>query len=974
MGALKDQDLEAAAALEVFRRALAGRYLLKREVGRGATAYVYLADDLKHDRPVAVKVLRSELVGRVGVERFLREIRLEARLQHPNIIPLYDSGEVREAHPGGGEGPSLPYCVMPYVEGESLRKRLRRDRQLSLPEALSITRDVASALAFAHGRGIVHRDVKPENILLSGDRALVADFGIARAIAAAGDDRLTEDGLAVGTPVYMSPEQAGSGGTLDGRSDVYALACVVYEMLAGEPPFVGRSVQNVILRHLHDRPVPLATLRPSLPPHVSDAVGIALAKVPADRFASALDFSRALETATVTAGSMASRARVRRWWPLAAGIAVLAALGTWWLAGRAEALEPNRVVVFPLRDHGQAAADASGEDVATYIGHVLEGSDPLKWEEGRDLVSATGTPGPDLSTEQAGRLARSRGARYYVDGSVLRGPDSVTVVLRLFDAEGDSLVRRTGRSGASGTSAARLGALAAADLLPALLEPGRKVDIGGLRERRPAAIAAFLQGERAYRRMRFPEALDFYHRAVEDDSLFALAAVKGAQAASWMNRSEEAEELAAQAERHLGLLPARYAEFVRGWTHYLAGRADSAGMHLRRAVELGPTWSEGWMALGELYYHMLPNQVPLDSLAAAAFAEASRLDPEFTPARYHLTELALVRGDLPGARRLSSVFRRSARDSANGAALLLMLRCAEGDLDAEGWRAAARRSYPEAMDAAATLAPAPGLRKCAEEGFEGVLASDSASEVYRANALLGLHVVKLGQGMHGAVRGLAATEEGQRFHLDWLFLLEAAAGIGFGPEAAELARAQGVDFRSMSSPLLWGRGTWEARRGDPRAAAAIASILSSRADSNGLTRDRLLADVVAAHSALAAGDTATAQARLAALEPTGNLEEITWSLWHPLAFERLTLAEILLARRSYPEAIRIASLLDAPAPFVYLIYRPKSLQLRLAAARGLGDRDLIRMYEARLSALGQPAIHQADDSRSEPTGEGGATW
>jgi hypothetical protein len=178
----------------------------------------------------------------------------------------------------------------------------------------------------------------------------------------------------------------------------------------------------------------------------------------------------------------------------------------------------------------------------------------------------------------------------------------------------------------------------------------------------------------------------------------------------------------------------------------------------------------------------------------------------------------------------------------------------------------------------------------------------------------------------------------------------------------------------MSSPLLWGRGTWEARRGDPKAAAAIASILDSRADSNGVRRDRLFADVVAAHASLAAGDTATALARLAALEPAGNLQEIAWSLWDPLAFERLTLAEIFLAQRNYAEAIRVASLLDSPAPFVYLLYGRSSLQLRLNAARKLEERDLIRMYEARLSALGQPGVREADERRSEPRGEGGATW
>ena len=957
MCALKDQDLDAEAGLEVLRRALAGRYLLKREVGRGATARVYLADDLKHDRPVALKVLRSEFVGRVGGERFLREILLEARLQHPNIIPLYDSGEAER----------VLYCVMPYVEGESLRSRLRRERQLPVPDALSIARDVASALAFAHGRGIVHRDIKPENILLSGDRALVADFGIARAIvAAAGDERLTEDGLAVGTPLYMSPEQAGAGGDIDGRSDVYALGCVVYEMLGGEPPFTGSTPQGVMLRHLHDRPMPLTTLRPTLPEHVSEAVDTALAKVPADRFASALEFWRALDTAG-TRSSTTTRApswpRWRRW--AVAAAAAAGAVGVWWLAARDGTLDSHRIVVFPLRDHGPSASDVAGEDVATYIGHVLEGSDPLKWEEARDLVPSGTVPAGDLTAEQASRIARSRDARFYLDGSVLREPDSVRVVLRLFDVAGDSLMRRAGRSAGTGTSAARLGALAVADLLPALLEPGRKVDVGGLAERKPAAIAAFLQGERAYRRMRFPEALDFYRTAVENDSLFALAAVHGGHAASWLGRSAEALELTARAERHLDLLPPRYAEFVRGWSHYLAGRADSAHAHLRRAVELRPTWSEGWMALGELYYHLLPDQGPLDSLAESAFAEAHRLDDEFTPARYHLTELALLRGDLPRATALAAAFRRSARDSSEAASLLLMLRCAEGGIDAEGWRAAASRDHVGVMNAGATLLPAAGLSHCAEQAFEGVLASESADRSLRANALFAVHALRLRRGEYRAAKALAATEDGRQFRLDRLFLLEAAAGIAYGAEAADLARAQGSDFGAMSSPLLWARGIWEARRGAPAAAAVIASLLASRADSTGQRTDRLFADVVAAHAALAAGDTAVAVERLAALRPAAVLEDLAWSLWEPLGLERLTLAEIAYARGDYREAIRLATLLDSPAPLAYIFYRPMSLQLRLQAARALDRADLVRIYEARLSALGQPEVREADDRSLE---------
>jgi hypothetical protein len=465
--------------------------------------------------------------------------------------------------------------------------------------------------------------------------------------------------------------------------------------------------------------------------------------------------------------------------------------------------------------------------------------------------------------------------------------------------------------------------------------------------------------------MLFPEALDLYRRAVEDDSLFALAAVKGAQAASWMNRWDEAETLTARAERHLGLLPPRYAEFARGWTHYLAGRADSADVHLRRVVELDPSWSGGWMALGEVYYHLLPNRVPLDSLAQAAFAEAHRLDDEFTPARYHLTELALVRGDLSTARSLSSGLFRSGRDSTTSAALLLMLRCAEGGLDAVGWQEAAARDFADVMGAAATLLQAPALGNCAQQALAGVLASDGAPRIYRANALFGIHALQLSQGRYRAAGALAATEDGKRFELGWLFLLEAAAGVAFGRDAADLARAQGSDFVRMPSPLLWARGTWEARRGDPGAAAAIASILAGRANVSGRHMDRLFADVVGAHAALAAGDTSAGWKRLSVLEPAADVQDIAWSLWEPLGLERLTLAEIAYARKDYAEAIRVASLLDSPAPFAYLIYRRMSLQLRLEASRKLNRADLVRIYEARLSALGHPRVEEADDRSLE---------
>src|SRR5438309_6734610 len=259
-----------------LQSAVGDAYHIERELGRGGMATVYLAQDLKHHRPVAIKVLNPELAGALGPERFLREIEIAARLNHPHILALIDSGEAD----------GFLYYVMPYVEGESLRERLKREGQLPLEEALRIAREVASALSHAHSHDVVHRDIKPENILISGGEAVVADFGIARAIVAAGAETLTDTGLAVGTPGYMSPEHATGAMRLDGLSDVYSLGCVLYEMLAGHPPFLGTTAQEILARHSLDAVPPLRTIRPELPPALERVVLKALAKSPVDRWRS----------------------------------------------------------------------------------------------------------------------------------------------------------------------------------------------------------------------------------------------------------------------------------------------------------------------------------------------------------------------------------------------------------------------------------------------------------------------------------------------------------------------------------------------------------------------------------------------------------------------------------------------------------------------------------------------------------------
>jgi serine/threonine protein kinase/tetratricopeptide (TPR) repeat protein len=266
-----------ADSLPLLTIALADRYAIERELGRGGMATVYLARDLKHHRAVAVKVLRPELAGAIGPERFLREIEIAAGLSHPHILPLFDSGS------SGGQ----LYYVMPFVEGESLRQRLDRDRQLPIEDALRITREVGDALGYAHSVGFVHRDIKPENILLSHNHAVVADFGIARAISAAGGEKLTGTGLSLGTPSYMSPEQAAGDSELDGRSDLYSLGCVLYEMLVGDPPFLGHSPQQILARHVLDPVPPPRTVRPAIPASLERTLLRALAKDPVDRYATA---------------------------------------------------------------------------------------------------------------------------------------------------------------------------------------------------------------------------------------------------------------------------------------------------------------------------------------------------------------------------------------------------------------------------------------------------------------------------------------------------------------------------------------------------------------------------------------------------------------------------------------------------------------------------------------------------------------
>jgi len=427
--------------LERLKTALADTYAVESELGAGGMATVYLAKDLKHDRLVAVKVLRPELAASLGTERFLREIQVTAKLTHPHILPLYDSGEAD----------GFLYYVMPYVEGESLADMIHREQQLSLHDAVRITREAASALAYAHSYGLVHRDIKPANIMLSGGHAVVADFGIARAVSEAGGEKITQTGMAVGTPAYMSPEQAAGDERLDGRSDIYALGCVLYEMLVGQAPFTGPNAQAIIARHAMDQVTSPAIMRQSIPAELEEIIFLALEKAPADRYRTANEFEEALnmlDSGTVPM-RRASRAmssptlqrRTRRtsrrgvWIAASAVVVVGVALAGWQLFLRgpgagttAGGLDPKRIAVLYFEDLSPAEN----------LGYVTDGLTEeliarLSLVQSLEVVSRNGAAQFRDSDASRDSIARALEAGTLIDGSVMPVGNRLRITLFLVD-------------------------------------------------------------------------------------------------------------------------------------------------------------------------------------------------------------------------------------------------------------------------------------------------------------------------------------------------------------------------------------------------------------------------------------------------------------------------------------------------------------------------------------------------------------
>jgi eukaryotic-like serine/threonine-protein kinase len=418
----------------ILQRSLGGRYAIERELGHGGMAVVFLATDIRHNRRVALKVLLPDLAATVGAERFTREIHIAAKLAHPHILTLFDSGEAD----------GLLYYVMPYVEGESLRDRLRREKQLPLDEALQITREVADALSYAHSQGIVHRDIKPENILFQFGHAVVADFGIARALSAASQERLTETGMAIGTPAYMSPEQA-TGVEVDSRSDTYSLACVTYEMIVGSPPFTGATPQVVLARHTADIVPRPSIARPAVPAAVENALLKALTKTPADRYPTASAFADAL------AGASASPGRPRRWSVAAlrprraaavasALVLLLILAGVWWRRHQPAGLndmqgpDPRRVAVLYFRTAGVDSLRPIGEGLTEGLIRELSRVRALQ------VTSPNGVRPYREADVAPDSVRRALDVGSIVEGTLAQAGSRLRVSVSLVDASGGSVL------------------------------------------------------------------------------------------------------------------------------------------------------------------------------------------------------------------------------------------------------------------------------------------------------------------------------------------------------------------------------------------------------------------------------------------------------------------------------------------------------------------------------------------------------
>jgi hypothetical protein len=657
-----------------LREGLKDRYDVERELGAGGMALVFLARDLRHDRAVAIKVLRPELASAVGSERFLREIRVSAQLHHPHILPLYESGIVAPDRSSSAADPDVLYYVMPFVEGETLRARLGRETQLPLEEALQIGREVADALGYAHARDVVHRDVKPENILLESGHALVADFGIARAITMADSDKLTETGLAIGTPAYMSPEQASGQIRLDGRSDQYSLGCVMYEMLVGEPPYTGPTSHAIIARRLTDPVPPLRTVRETVPESVEQAIVRALARVPADRFATTAEFVAALSAPRVEARPRQFPARALRI-AVATGsaAAVLAAAGVLVVRARRSHVLPSASVIAVL-PFTPSAPDTGlarlGGDLMMTVAAALDGVGGVRSVDRYVILSAADAATPyALEPARAAALGRRFGAGSYVSGTLGRDEAGVRLALGIYRTDTHVPIGPVIEVHASADSLFALTDSITLALLRQIWRGGvpPTVFLHDVTTRSIYALRQFLDGERDAAAGRWEAAAAAFHRASQADTTFWVAGWRYYQALEWQGKGEDEDPRTQSYSAHLASFEPRDRAIIEA--ENTAG-SEMFETHLARFRALAEQFPDDWVA-AMAYADHLVHSAPLTGHAKAeARKELERtvsLNPALTNAWDHLLLVSVGQDSSDARMALDGWIRSGGAQTYSGA-------------------------------------------------------------------------------------------------------------------------------------------------------------------------------------------------------------------------------------------------------------------------------------------------------------------
>jgi serine/threonine-protein kinase len=679
---------------ELFDRlqaALGTAYRIEKELGGGGMSRVFVAEETRLARRVVIKVLPPDLALEIRMDRFNREIQLSASLQHPHIVPLLAAGGADD----------LLYYTMPFVEGEALRSRLSREGELPVRDAVRLLKDVADALAYAHARGVVHRDIKPDNVLLSGQHAVVADFGVAKAVSQAKTEGgLTSVGVALGTPAYMAPEQAAGDPNIDARADIYSFGAMAYEMLTGRAPFAGLAPHQMLAAHVTEPVVAITDRRPTLQPALAELVMSCLEKNPADRPQSANDLLRALEGMGTPSGSLAATSPVatvrhvlrrprNRWLALGALVALLLFAGWITLTPRtAVALDANRVAIAPFDVLGGSELALWREGLVDILSRSLDGAGPLRTVS-PTMVVRRWSGRSDAASAQA--LGHATGARTVVFGGlVAAGTDSVRLTATVLDVSGPNVLgeielrERTDR----------LDRLADSLTVRVLRELGRTRAIGLVRSaplgsRSLPALKAFLQGEQFLRRSDWDSAITYHQRAIALDSGFTLAWSHAGLAAGWQHSANDSlsvtYKLRAGALNH-GLAPREslivqsesLAAVVYAGPNQTGGRWWTYGKRLiatlDEAVRRYPNDPELWYMLGDARFHAgsIANVAPHASLEA--FDRAIALDSSFTPSYVHSIPLALDFIGPQGAQRYARAYLAAGATGAYAQGTDLILR------------------------------------------------------------------------------------------------------------------------------------------------------------------------------------------------------------------------------------------------------------------------------------------------------------